>query len=175
MTKPLEYTSPSECVGEGAPTARQSIADLLPELVGYFLRRLANPEDSADAAADTLVALFKRGSRLPKDPTELRKYAYGVARNVLAKARRHQLIHVGLLSDIRGELLTQENLFDHPEDTALTNAVAKLAKKDQELLLMVSWEGFSVAEAGAVLGLKPDAARKRYSRLRKTLQIELRK
>jgi len=60
-----------------------------------------------------------------------------------------------------------------PEDAQLGTALAALGEKDRELVLLVAWEGFGVAEAGAVLGLRPDAARQRYSRARGRLRATL--
>lgn len=149
------------------------LARMLPELVGYFSRRLGNPEDAADAAADTIVELLKRPQKLPVDPEAFRQYVYGTARHLLARVRRGRVRHSDLGEQLKAELLTQEGAIHIPEDRVLADAIGKLRAKDQELLLLVAWEGFGVAEAGALLGLAPDAARKRYSRLRRVIRDEL--
>jgi DNA-directed RNA polymerase specialized sigma24 family protein len=35
---------------------------------------------------------------------------------------------------------------------------------DRELIGLVVWEGFTIADAAAIVGLRPDAARARYGR-----------
>lgn len=168
-----ETTLSATALAGTAPTARERLlAGLLPELTGYFLRRLGDADDAADAAADTLVVLLGKGSRLPEAAEELRRYAYGVARKVLLRARRGRVRRTELSERLRGEMrLVEPPSHDpHPE---LGVALSRLPDRDRELLLLVAWEGLGVAEAGAVLGLSPGAARKRYSRLRQRLRSEL--
>lgn len=150
----------------------QLVADLLPQLTGYFLRRLGNPDDAADAAADVLVVLVQKQDRLAWDTESLRQYSFGVARKVLLRARRGRVRHTELAERLRREMIVAAPVTPdpHPE---LASALAKLPEKDRELLLLVAWEGLSVAEAGAVLDIRPEAARQRYSRLRVRLRTEL--
>jgi RNA polymerase sigma-70 factor (ECF subfamily) len=44
-----------------------------------------------------------------------------------------------------------------------------VSDEDRELLTLVHWEGLTIAEAGAVLGVSPSAARKRVERVRRAL------
>lgn len=150
------------------------LAGMLPELVGYFLRRLPDPDDAADAAADTLVILLRRPARLPDDLEGLRRYTYGVARKVCANARRGKLRRTRLAEQLKAEL-REHDLVATPQyrDAEFAEAVARLSEKDRELLLLIAWEGFGVAEAGAMLKLSPAAARQRYSRIRARLREEL--
>ncbi|MBS3182374.1 sigma-70 family RNA polymerase sigma factor [Leucobacter manosquensis] len=146
---------------------------MLPELVGYFARRLGNWDDAADAASDTLVELLKRPDRVPAEETRCRQYVYGTARHVLARSRKRRIRYAELADRLKAELRTQEHTTAIPADPDVADAIGELRTRDQELLLLVAWEGFSVIEAGAVLGLKPEAARKRYSRLRVALRAKL--
>ncbi|WP_162903788.1 RNA polymerase sigma factor [Leucobacter sp. wl10] len=153
--------------------AKKMLGNMLPELVGYFSRRLGNYDDAADAASDTIVELLKRPNRLPDDLTRFRQYVYGTARNVLSTCRKGRLQRLTLTEHLKQELRAQEAEIHIHEDKSLAEAIAKLRAQDQELLLLVAWEGFGIAEAGAVLGLKPDTSRKRYSRIRQKLQTQL--
>lgn len=146
------------------------IRDLMPDLLGYFLRRLENREDAADALSETLVVIWRRQRSLPADVEGRRRYAFGVARNVLAAARRGRVKHREIADALRAELAVSTPA---PVDTELHDALAELSERDREIVLLVAWEGFGVAEAGAVLGLKPDAARARYSRARARLRERL--
>lgn len=58
-------------------------------------------------------------------------------------------------------------------DAELDQALATLALKDRELVVLIAWEGLSVQAAGALQGLSPEAARKRYSRARLALRAAL--
>nr|WP_280116268.1 sigma-70 family RNA polymerase sigma factor [Leucobacter coleopterorum] len=148
------------------------VAELLPDLTGYFLRRLADPDDAADATADVLLVLVRKQDQPPRDRESLRQYGFGVARKVLLKARRGRVRHTELAERLRREMVVAPQVAPDPHPQ-LASALAKLAEKDRELLLLVAWEDLSVAEAGAVLGFKAEAARQRYSRLRARLRAEL--
>ena len=148
----------------------REIRDLMPDLLGYFVRRLDDREDAADALSETLVVIWRKQRSLPSDAEGRRRYAFGVARNVLAAARRGRLKHREIADALRSELAVSPA---NPVDIELDSALAALAERDRELVLLVAWEGFGVAEAGAVLGLKPDAARARYSRARARLRTVL--
>lgn len=151
-------------------TLETEIRDLMPDLLAYFVRRMDNREDAADALSETLIVLWRKQRSLPGDELGRRRYAFGVARNVLAAARRGRLKHREIAVALRAELLTAA---EPPVDVGLESALAALPDRDRELVLLVAWEGFGVAEAGGVLGLRPDAARARYSRARARLRAEL--
>ena len=148
------------------------LPSLLPDLLRYFIRRLDDREDAADAVAETAIVLWRQERRLPGDEEGLRRYAFGVARRVLATARRGRQRRIALAERLRQSLLDIE-VQPVEADGDLHRALAALAARDRELVLLVAWEGFGVAEAGAVLGLQPDAARQRYSRARARLRDNL--
>src|SRR3954467_1347408 len=64
------------------------IRGLMPDLLSYFLGRLGNREDAADALSETMVVLWRKRSHLPSDPTDVRRWAFGVARLVTLSMRR---------------------------------------------------------------------------------------
>ncbi|TPW76720.1 RNA polymerase sigma factor [Schumannella sp. 10F1B-5-1] len=155
------------------PVAVDALAEqLIPELLRYFVRRLDDSEDAADAVSETLVVIWRRRRHLPSGEDPARAWAYGVARKVLANARRGRLRRDAAAEHLR-ERLAEEVVDAHP-DLDLRRALDALRADDRELVLLVAWEGFGVAEAGAVLGLKPEAARARYSRARARLRETLR-
>ena len=149
-----------------------ALVDLIPALSSYFVRRLDNREDAADAVSETLVVLWRRERSVPRDDEGRRRYAFGVARNVLAAARRGRIRHHALSSTLLAD--AADDAAAELLDLDLRAALAAMSERDREIVLLVAWEGFGVAEAGAVLGLKPDAARARYSRARARLRAALR-
>ncbi|WP_336661975.1 RNA polymerase sigma factor [Leucobacter sp. USHLN154] len=152
---------------------KDSLSKMVPELVGYFTRRLGNLDDASDAAGDTLVEVLRSPRKVPSDPDRFRQYVFGIARHVLARSRRGRIRHNEIADRLKAELEASEQYAAIPEDPLLADAIGRLGAKDQELLLLVAWEGFSIMDAGATLGLKPDAARKRYSRIRQALRTQL--
>lgn len=147
----------------------RSVAD---ELLAYFARRVAPNEDAADCLSETLLVLWRRRDTLPTSNDERRAWSYGVAHRVLASHRRHGVRRLELTDRLRDELRVWPIAPESNDDPAIA-ALASLSARDQELVTLVVWEGFSVAEAGGVLGIRPEAARARYSRARRTLRAHL--
>lgn len=146
------------------------LRELMPDLLRYFGRRLGDAEDAADALGETLLVLWRRRRVVPEDAELRRQYAFGVARHVVASARRGRLRRRELADRVAEELAVAWTEQPAPLDPDLEQALATLVDADRELVLLVAWEGFGVAEAGAVVGLTPDAARQRYSRARARLR-----
>ena len=145
---------------------------LMPDLLSYFLRRVEPAADAADCLSETLIVLWRRKADVPNDDDAGRAWAFGIARNVLSNQRRGRIRQSRL-----AELLKQELVGFLPGSPEIAGSVrealAKLAEKDRELLTLVVWEGFGVAEAGAIVGVKPAAARARYSRARARMRALL--
>lgn len=156
-----------------APTAtfEDDIRSLMPALFAYFLRRVRPQEDAADCLSETLVVLWRRRADLPADPDAQRAWTFGIARGVLANQRRGRTRRTQLADRLRGEVAVQVRNTAEPSD--LHEALDALPERDRELVALIVWDGFGVAEAGGLLGLKADAARARYSRARKRLRETL--
>src|SRR2546423_412690 len=61
--------------------------ELYEPICGYTLRRVRDPEDAAEAIAETFATLWRRFDRCPQGE-QLRPWLYGVARRVIANQRR---------------------------------------------------------------------------------------
>lgn len=148
------------------------LRELVPDLLGYFTTRLHDREDAADAVADTLLVLWRKQKALPGDHEDARRYAFGVARKVLGTTRRGAMRRNALADRLRA--VVREEVTDDPAvDVELRSALETLSSKDRELVLLVAWDGFSVADAGRILGVSAEAARARYSRARVRLRQQL--
>jgi RNA polymerase sigma-70 factor (ECF subfamily) len=146
--------------------------EVMPSLLSYFIRRMEDPEDAADALSETLLVLWRKHTVVPERSEEFRMYAFGVARKVLANAYRGRLKRRQLAERLRTEIREFAEVAA-PADAALREALDKLSKTDRDLVLLVAWDGFGVAEAGALLRLRPSTARARYSRARARLRSML--
>ena len=159
----------TEAIVERHRDTERVIAEIAPDILRYFHRRIENREDAADAASETLLVLWRKRRQLPTDPQEVRRYAFSIAGNVLQNTRRGARRRAALRTQVE-KLITGASVRDPLPDIDLRRALAELAASDRELVLLVAWEGLSVAEAGRVLHLRPDAARARYSRARARLR-----
>ncbi len=136
----------------------------------YFRRRVASEHE--DLTTEVFLVAWRRREELPGEPLP---WLYGVARKVLANHRR---------SGDRRDALT-ERAAAHAAPAApdladaaglrtdLARALAELSDADRELILLVAWEGLTLAEAAAALGCRRGAAAVRLHRARRRLHTAL--
>lgn len=91
---------------------------------------------------------------------------------MLANYRRGKLRRGALSEKLRAGLIHDPGP-GHRLEAEVHEALATLRPKDRELVMLIVWDGFGVAEAGALLGLSATAARTRYSRARKHLRASM--
>jgi RNA polymerase sigma factor (sigma-70 family) len=148
---------------------RELYADNYPLILGYAMRRCAQPEDAADVVAETFLAAWRR---LDDVPTEhARTWLYGVARRVLANqlrgGRRRQRLGERLGEELRHFASATPERHRDGELELAASAFAALTEQDRELLALAGWEGLAGADLGRVLGCSANAARIRLHRARR--------
>lgn len=141
-------------------------------LLGYFLRRVDDREDAADLVGETAMIVWRRADDLPHQPDEARMWMYGVARRVLATYRRGRRRKLALADRLRDELAVDRTPAD-PRADDVVEAVRALPSREREIVGLVHWEGFTITQAAAVLGIRPGAAQMRYQRARTRLRQAL--
>jgi RNA polymerase sigma-70 factor (ECF subfamily) len=128
---------------------------------GYALRRVA-PSAADDVVADVFLIAWRRLEELPPDPVP---WLLGTARRVLANRRRGERRAFAL----RDRLMSQRSSMGVPPpalDHLVAAALAELHERDRELLMLIAWEGLSVAEAAVVLHARPGTVAVRLHRAR---------
>jgi len=150
-------------------TFEGAIVPLMPALLRYFVRRVPR-EDADDCLSETLMAMWRHRNRLPGPADDRRAWAYGFARRVAANHYRKlgRRREVRLAADVPTDAPTPST----EADRAIT-ALATLREADQELIRLIVWDGFGVAEAGRVLGLREATARSRYARAKARLRAAM--
>lgn len=145
------------------------------DLLRYLLRRVEIREDAADLLADTLLIAWRRFGSVPADPHEARLWLFGVARRVLAGHHRSARRRTALADRLRDHLAGTAPVGVRTDDDTgdLRAALQTLPRHDLDLIGLVHWEGFALAEAAGILGIRPGAARMRYARIRDRLRREL--
>ncbi len=142
------------------------------DLLGYALRRSADPEDAADVVAETFLVAWRRIGDVPLD-REARLWLYGTARHVLANQNRGARRRDRLTERLRGELCRELATARPREESAFLQALAGLKETDRELLMLIGWEELTPAQAARTLGISPLAARTRLHRARRRLRAQL--
>lgn len=135
-----------------------------PAVKGYLLRR-CDPTNVDDALAEVFVVCWRRLHELPADPLP---WLLGVARRVLSTHRRSERRRLALQSRLAETLVESIEVYS-VEDRVLVDALARLSEADQELLLLIAWEGLSPSQVATVLGAKPATVRVRLLRARRRL------
>jgi len=140
-------------------------------LLRYFLRRVEVREDAADLVAETALVLWRRAADLPGDAERDRMWMYGIARRTLSGYRRSGIRRRALADRLRDELATTgDEAPAGPQLDEVRSAVRALPQREQDVVALVHWEGFTVTAAAAVLGIRPGTAQMRYSRARARLR-----
>jgi len=129
---------------------------------GYAHRRAA-PGDAEDAVGETFLVAWRRIDDVPR---EAKPWLLGVARRVLANQRRAGARRAALTERVTREPTGRDELERSPTLAALR----RLSDGDREVLLLAAWDGLTTAEAAAVLGCSPTAAKVRLHRARRRLR-----
>jgi RNA polymerase sigma factor (sigma-70 family) len=143
-------------------------------VLGYALRRAADPADAADVLAETFLTAWRRLDDVPAGEAA-RAWLLGVARRVLANQRRGARRHAGLADRLADELAARlpQSASVENVDAGLHHALMRLPERDREVLLLAAWEGLSPTEIAAVTGLRGATVRTRLHRARRRLRAEL--
>lgn len=143
------------------------------DLLSYFGRRVQIPADAADLLGETFLIATRRAHRLPQAPEEARMWLFGIARRVLANGRRSMTRHANLVAKLQERLRTTR--VEQPDGEALDirAALDALPPTQSELVRLVLWDGFTLPEAAAILGVSESTARGRYQRARTKLAERL--
>jgi RNA polymerase sigma-70 factor (ECF subfamily) len=148
------------------------------DLLGYFIRRVSNPDAAADLLGSLFVVVWRRRDSLPTDPERARKWCFGIARNILREHRRGHARQIALADTLRAHLeITAQRYTADPAHTAeqreqsagLHTAIRRLDWRSQELITLIHWDEFSITDAAEHLGMNPSSARTKYARARATL------
>ena len=157
------------------------VEDNAHDLLRYLQRRVSQPEDAADLLGRVLLALWENGARVPTTDTDARMWCFGIARNMLREHYRHNTKHLTLATELRDHLRVS-TLQDNAPDTmveariraeTVRAAVLELDTKSRELVMLVHWDGFTIAEAARLLAVNESTARTRHGRALQRLEREL--
>ncbi|WP_030898915.1 RNA polymerase sigma factor [Streptomyces sp. NRRL F-5126] len=142
-------------------------------LHGYFVRRAPGAAD--DLLAEAWLQAFASRRTFDASRGSARGWLFGVARNVLAGHVRRAARPEALVG---GQVVDPWHAVDQRLDAAalapaLRSALAELPSEERELVLLVSWEQLTPAEAAAAVGIPAGTARSRLHRARGRLRERL--
>lgn len=141
--------------------------------VRAYARRRIGRDEADDVVADVFVVAWRRIADAPPEP---RTWLLGIARRVLANRRRTAKRQRALYERLAREAETRPAVAPPSglaREGAALRALASLAPADREVLLLVTWDGLSHAEAAEVLGIRPAALAMRLHRARRRVKQAL--
>jgi RNA polymerase sigma-70 factor (ECF subfamily) len=150
-----------------------------PRLFGFLVRLSRRRDVAEDLLEETWLRLVTRAKDLTDD-TRLGPWLFTVARHLFASWCRHRSLDDGRIWGMGPSwpgVWPVESPFEaaarSETERSLEAALARLPLRDREVLLLVGGEELSPAEAAAVLGVTPEALRKRLQRARERLAVEM--
>jgi RNA polymerase sigma factor (sigma-70 family) len=147
--------------------------------VGRFIaRRVDDPHAVADLTAEVFLQVIDAAAGYRGGQGGPRGWLYGIARNVVAsfwrdterRQRREVRIAGHRLLDGAELLRIEERIDAARQVAAISPGLAALPDGERAVLELVGYDGLSVAEAAAVLGIRPGAARVRLHRARRAVR-----
>ncbi|GAB3631436.1 sigma-70 family RNA polymerase sigma factor [Microbacterium shaanxiense] len=142
------------------------------DLLSYLARR-TNADDAPDLLGETMVVAWRRVRELPVDPEGARVWLFGIARGTLQNHARGQRRRWALADRIRSQARDQATAPPSDEGSEVRDAIARLDAELAELIRLVHWDRFSIADAAGLLGISASTARGRYQRAKEQLRAAL--
>lgn len=142
------------------------------DLLYYFERRAA-PDTAADLVAETMLIAWQREKDHPEGTETSRMWLFGIARNVLKNSERGARRRHRLASKLKMMLHPDEASHSADDGVEVRDAIEQLDPALAELVRLVHWEGFSINDAGQLLGLPSSTARGSYQRAKQQLREAL--
>ncbi len=149
------------------------LGDAAGDLLMYLRRRVA-PEDAADLVGETMLTAWRRLASLPDDDERTRMWLFGIARNHLLNHHRVSGRRAKFAAVLRALAPTAPSASSAADDGAeVRDAIARLDPDLAEIVRLVHWDGFTLAQAAEVVGVPASTARGRYQRARAELRAAL--
>lgn len=136
-----------------------------PSILAYAVRRVGR-DIAPDVVAETFAVAWRRFGDSPDEPLP---WLYGIARKVIANQRRSTTRQLRLAA----RLAETESAALPPSSGEVVQALSSLPPADQELLMLIAWEGLRPSEAAVALGCSGNAVRIRLYRARRRLERAL--
>lgn len=153
-----------------APSARDVLAATWLPVVSAWCRRLGGPRiDADDAAHDVMLVVLAKSAEL-RDPTAIRSFVFSVTRRTLAAHRRRAWVRRWVGSPVPDVRSSAPDACGDAEERQLAGQVAEvleaLSTDHREVIVLVEIEGWSLEEAGELLGAPIGTVKSRLNRAR---------
>nr|WP_104197168.1 sigma-70 family RNA polymerase sigma factor [Cryobacterium sp. M15] len=138
-----------------------------------YLQRRVGLEDAADLLGDTMMVAWRRVDFLPNDAEGARMWIFGLARGTLSNHARGERRRLALTEKIRTHVMSAGTAPAADEGSDVRDALSQLNPDLREIVQLVHWEGFTLAQAAQIVGIPAPTARGRYARAKDELRVAL--
>ena len=144
----------------------------------YAIRRARDPHEAADLVSEVFLSAVDSASSYDASRGTPIAWLLGIAARRFADGRRKEAREGRFLArfdarrhlDAADEEAVADRIDAERRAAGLDGAMADLSEGEREVLLLVSQDGLTPAEASQVLGISSAAARVRLSRARRRLK-----
>ena len=162
------------------PDRFASLFDRHAPYIHRYLARRVGTQAADDLVAETfLVAFRKRTGYDPRFP-DARPWLYGIATNLIAQHRREEARQFRLRQAAGPAPVAHDwaersvvNVTAQSVRVPLARALARLARPDRDVLLLVAWEQLSYDEVARALDIPVGTVRSRLHRARTKIREAL--
>jgi RNA polymerase sigma-70 factor (ECF subfamily) len=132
-----------------------------PRIRLFGLKRLRDEAAAADLVQDVLImALDKLRACEIREPDQIASFVFGIARQLIADARRSSARRTRLLDTFTLDLEPVSESASHALDTdRLAHCLRLLAERERAVLVMTFYDDRNAEELGGQLGLTPGNVR----------------
>ncbi|MEN0014067.1 MAG: sigma-70 family RNA polymerase sigma factor [Solirubrobacteraceae bacterium] len=147
----------------------------------FVARRVDDPSLAADLTAEIFLAVIDSAATYDPSRGTPVAWLYGVARITVSAERRRAARERSANARISGRRLLESDDYERMQERidaaaqsrVLLAAIDRLGDGERAVLELVALDDLSVAEAAAVLGIRPVAARVRLHRARRAVREHL--
>jgi RNA polymerase sigma factor (sigma-70 family) len=143
-----------------------------PPLHRYVARRLGD-ENADDVVAETFLIAFRQRHRYDRTRVEALPWLYGIAGNLIARHRRAESRALRAWARSGPDPATPSHADHVAARVTAAAALAGLAAKDREVLLLVTWADLSYEQVAAALDIPLGTVRSRLNRARRKVRQAL--
>jgi RNA polymerase sigma-70 factor (ECF subfamily) len=159
-------------MGEVIDRAVSVLTEIAPDLLRYFRRRVGD-DVAPDLLTETLITAWRRARSLPEEAENARTWLFGIGRNTLLNHQRSERRRHRLADRVRHVLTTSEHAGAADEGLDVRDVINRLDPELAELIRLVHWEGFTLAQAAVILEIPASTVRNHYQRAKQELRNAL--
>ncbi len=135
---------------------------------------LHHPQQAEDAVSETFLKVLEHLDQVQDvNSSKTKQFLVSITRNTainLYRRNQREWEQSMGMEDLPTELADPHmQVYDFEQRDAVAAMLRGLSPEQQEILILRCYEEFSFREIGAILGIRPAAARKRYERAKQAV------